>query len=171
MPLWSSWWPGKTGEITLPQRLQRRAEEIMSHDVLTAPADAPVGEVVRAMADRGMGCVVVVDQGRPIGMVLERDLLPLAVAEATPPAVALRELLHDEAHILAFVREMRKASASRVGEVMESPVQSVEAGMTLVEVAAVLEACGYREVPVVREGRLVGLITRADIIRALVEKP
>ena len=155
----------------MPQRLERRADEIMLRDVLTAPADAPVGEVVRAMADRGMGCVVVVDQGRPIGMVLERDLLPLAVAKATLPAMALHELLQDEAHILAFVREMRKASASLVGDVMESPVQSVEAGMTLVEVAAVLEAFGYGQVPVVRDGLLVGLVTCGDIVRALAEKP
>ncbi len=155
----------------MPQRLERRAEEIMSQDVVTAPANAAIREVVRAMVDRGKGCVVVVDQGRPVGIVLERDLLPLAVAEATPPALALRELLHDEAHILAFVREMRKASASQVGEVMESPVQSVEAGMTLVEVAAVLEAFGCEQVPVVRDGLLVGLITCADIVRALAEKP
>ena len=155
----------------MPHRLEQRAEEIMSQDVLTAPANAPIREVVRAMVDRGKECVVVVDEGRPVGMVLERDLLPLAVAEATPPAMALRELLHDEAHILAFVREMRKASASQVGEVMESPVQSVEAGMTLVEVAAVLEAFGCEQVPVLRDGRLVGLITCADIVRALAEKP
>ena len=155
----------------MPQRLEQRAEEIMSHDVLTTSANAPIREVVRAMVDRGQECVVVVDQERLVGIVLDRDLLPLAVAEATPPAAALRELLHDEAHTLAFVSEMRKASASQVSEVMQSPVQSVEAGMTLAEVAAVLEAFGYREVPVAREERLVGLITRADIIRALVEKP
>ena len=154
----------------MPHRLERRAEEIMSGDVLAVPANAPIREVVRAMVDGGKECVVVVDQGRPVGIVLERDLLPLAVAEGTPPALALRELLHDEAHILAFVREMRKASASQVGEVMESPVQSVEAGMTLAEVAAVLETFGYGQVPVVRDGQLVGLITCADIVRALAEK-
>jgi CBS domain-containing protein len=143
----------------------------MSHDVLTAPANAPIREVVRAMVDRGKACVVVVDEGRPVGIVLERDLLPLAVEEGTPPAVALRELLHDEAHILAFVREMRKASAAQVGEVMESPVQSVETGMTIPEVASVLEVFGCAQVPVVRDGRLVGLITCADIIRALAEEP
>ena len=155
----------------MPQRLERRAEEIMSPDVLAVPANAPIREVVRAMVNGGNGCVV--DQGRPVGIVLEWDPLPLplAVAEATPPAVALRKLLHDEAHILAFVSEMRKASASLVGDVMESPVQSVEAGMTLVDVAAVLEIFGYGQVPVVRDGLLVGLITCRDIVRALAEKP
>ncbi len=122
------------------------------------------------MVNGGKGCVVV-DQGRPVGIVLEWDPLPLAVAEATPPAVALRKLLHDEAHTLAFVSEMRKASASLVGDVMESPVQSVEAGMTLVDVAAVLEIFGYGQVPVIRDGLLVGLITCRDIVRELAEKP
>ncbi|MCH8902002.1 MAG: CBS domain-containing protein [Chloroflexi bacterium] len=153
----------------MPQRLERRAEEIMSPDVLAVPANAPIREVVRAMVNGGNGCVV--DQGRPVGIVLEWDPLPLAVATATPPAVALRKLLHDEAHILAFVSEMRKASASLVGDVMESPVQSVEAGMTLVDVAAVLEIFGYGQVPMVRDGLLVGLITCRDIVRALAEKP
>ena len=63
----------------MPHRLEQRAEEIMSHDVLTAPANAPIQEVVRAMVDRGKECVVVVDQGRPVGIVLERDLLPQAM--------------------------------------------------------------------------------------------
>ena len=66
---------------------------------------------------------------------------------------------------------MRKASGSLVGDVMESSVQSVEAGMTLVDVAAVLEIFGYGQVPVVRDGLLVGLITCRDIVRALAEKP
>ena len=124
------------------------------------------------MVNGGKGCVVV-DQGRPVGIVLEWDPLPLplAVAEATPPAVALRKLLHDEAHTLAFVSEMRKASASLVGDVMESPVQSVEAGMTLVDVAAVLEIFGYGQGPVRRDGLLVGLSNCRDIGREPAVEP
>jgi len=153
----------------MTEQLTVCAQDIMTKGVVVLRRDAPIAEAVKLLAERGAPCAVVVDdEGAPIGIITERDLLPRAVAKGeAPPAVALRQILRDESHTLDFVREARKADAFLVAEVMSSPVQCVDAQMTVGQAATVLEAFNVRQAPVVRDGRLIGLVTRRDIVRAI----
>jgi len=155
----------------MPERLNFRAREIMDKDVLVLPRDCPVAEAVRLMAERHTSCAVVVEEDKPIGIVSERDLLPLAVRlDEGPLGPVLRRILSDEAHIFQFLKDVRKADAEVVADVMSSPVECADADATLGQLAAMMETDGYRQLPVVREGRLIGLVTRRGILRALADR-
>ena len=155
----------------MPERLNIRAQDIMSRDVLTLIDDASIVDAVRLLLERGASCAVVVEEGDHVkGIVTERDLIPLAMKDVVPPGIALRQILQDTPHILDFLRELRKADASRIAEVMNSPVQCADIDMTVGQMADVMEAFGRRQLPVVREGRLVGMVTRRDVLRAIASK-
>ena len=156
----------------MPQRLSLRASDIMRADVLNLRPDTRIDEAARLLVEHESPCAVVTDnEGRPVGIVSERDLLPRAVWGTTVPAgLALREMLQDEAHIAEAVRDMRKAASALVTEVMSSPVQSVEVDVPIGQVAALMEALDYRQLPVTLAGKLVGLVTRRDIVRAIADR-
>jgi len=156
----------------MPERLKASAGAIMSRDVPTLARDASVADAVRLLLERGASCAVVVEEGNlPSGIITERDLLPMATEQGGGlPGLVLRQILQDERHILDFLQQARKAHASRVADVMSSPVQCADIDMTVGQVAAIMEAFDYRQLPVVREGRLVGLVTRHDIVRAIADK-
>ena len=155
----------------MPERLNFRAREIMDKDVLVLPRDCPVAEAVRLMAERHMSCAVVVEDDKPVGIVSERDLLPLAVRlDEGSPGPVLRRILSDEAHIFQFLKDIRKADANVVADVMSSPVECADADATIGQLAAMMETNGYRQLPVVQEGRLIGLVTRQDIVRAVANR-
>lgn len=145
----------------------------MRQDVLTIRGDASVSEAVRLLAERGSPCAVVVDEeGCPRGIITERDVLVLArVEDRAGLAAILRRMLEEEHHIFDSMRRLRQAAASsRVEEVMSTPVQCADVEMTLGQMADIMETFDDRQLPVVEEGRLVGLVTRQDIVRAIADK-
>lgn len=155
----------------MPERLKICAHEMMTADVPTVAGDASITDAARLLVERGASCAVVVEDGdRPVGIVTERDLLPLAMGHDVPPGPALRQILQDERHILAFLKQARKGRGRRVADLMSAPVHCAEAEMTLGQVAAIMEAFDYRQLPVVRDGRLVGIVTRRDVVRAIADK-
>jgi CBS domain-containing protein len=155
----------------MPERLNRRAEEIMSKDVLTVAPDTPVADVVRLLAERQASCAVVVsDDGRPEGIVSERDVLSLARTSDDRVAQVLRRMLQEEHHFFDSMRELRKAAATRVGDIASKPVVCAEAGMTVRQVAGLMERFDYRQVPVLRNGKVAGIVTRQEIVRAIADQ-
>ena len=145
-----------------------RAEEIMSQDVPTIAPQASLSTILQKLLISESPCVVVVDEEqRPLGVVTERDLLPLAMKGRYPPGAALRLVLQDEEHVLDFLQEIRKASASTARQIMTSPVRCVDADMNVADVAATMEAYDFRQLPVTRDGRVIGIITRRLLVRTI----
>ena len=111
----------------------------MTEGVITAPASAEVLSVARQMRDRGVGSVIVTDpEGAPAAMVTDRDLAVRVLADERP-------------------------SAEPVGEHASRPLVTGEPEMDLEEAAALMVRHRIRRLPVVAEGRLVGIVTLDDI--------
>ena len=142
--------------------------DIMSKPVVSVHPDTPLREVARLMLDKGITAVTVIDDnGAPIGIVSEGDLIHperaarearrqswLEVfAEGEPLAPELLDWLHSQAH-----------SARAV---MSAPVITVSEDTEVGEIARLLVAHQIKRVPVVRDGRLVGIVAREDLLRTL----
>ena len=139
----------------LPEQLTVR--DVMSHDPMTVRAESSLRDVARTLARTGLGALPVVDDDdRVLGMVSERELI--------------RHLLT----IQAFTGpDARVAAPPAIGtrtvrDLMSRQVLCVAPGQPLAEVASLMSNKDVDRVPVVREGRLVGFLTRGDIVRKLI---
>ena len=140
-----------------------QAREIMSTWVATIGAGNTVREAARVMAERGISGLPVLDEhDRVIGMVSEGDLVRRAeLGTETQGAWWLVALAAGAAS------DYRKTHGRAVRDVMTQPVISVRPSTPLAEVARLMHQRRIKRVPVIEEGRLVGILTRADLVRQL----
>jgi CBS domain-containing protein len=144
------------------------ASDVMTTDVVTVGPDASVAEVARLLVEHRISAVPVVDAtGRLVGIVSEGDLIG-RVETPTGRRAWWLELLTDPT---ALARDYVKTHGRRVTDVMTHPVVTVEAEASLGEIAGLLERRGIKRVPVVRDGRVIGIVSRADLVRALAVRP
>lgn len=142
-------------EYRLPEQLAVR--DVMSDRPLTVNADVSLKEVARTLVRTGLGALPVVDgEQRVIGMVSEREVI--------------RYLLHVQAFTGpdARVAAPLATGARTVRDVMTRQVLCVAPEQPIAEVASLMSNKDVDRVPVVREGRLVGFLTRGDIVRKLI---
>jgi CBS domain-containing protein len=142
-----------------------RARDIMTTDPITVPPDTPIEAVAALMADRGISGLPVVDaDGRLVGIVTDGDLMRRLSAKEDKPASFFAALLGATAdQAMAYAR----AHGRRVRDVMSTNLATVTEDATVEEVAHILETKRIRRVPVLRDGRLVGVVSRADLLRAV----
>jgi CBS domain-containing protein len=142
-------------------------EQVMTRDVITVTTDTPVGEVARILVEHSISGLPVVDaDGRVVGVVSEGDIL---VREAGHAAPSRRPL----ARLFGVGREAKAAQekivAETAGELMTSPAMTLEAYRTLRAAAEIMTANKVNRLPVVDEdGKLLGIVSRADLVRAFV---
>jgi CBS domain-containing protein len=138
----------------------------MTNAVLAVKPATTLKEVARLLVEnRISGLPVVDDEIRVIGVISEADLL---VKEQDPGAFEPSRL----DRIFGASEELRelraKAEARTAGEAMTSPAITIEASRSLHQAAGVMIERRVNRLPVVRDGRLVGIVTRADLVRAFV---
>ncbi len=121
----------------------RKIESVMTAGVVTVERDVPVEETIRRMAGPGISCIVVADEGRPAGIVTERDAARLVTA-----GIDLK--------------------SAPVEQVMSCPVLTVPAGTTVHTAALIMKREGVRRVVVTDEaGAIAGIVTQSNIVRGL----
>jgi CBS domain-containing protein len=144
------------------------AKDIMTSDVAFVTVDAHVSDVARLLIEKGISAVPVVDADyRPIGMISEGDLICSDELDRDARRqwwlAQLAEGQPLDPEFLATVQ----ANCRTVLEVMTAPVVSVAESAELGEIAQLIEQHKIKRVPVVRDGRMIGLVSRADIVRAI----
>jgi len=144
-----------------------QAQDVMTTVVATISADATVREAAKLMLERRISALPAMDdKDRVIGIVSEGDLAR-RVELGTDVAHSwwLRAFAEDAA------QDYLKTHGASVREVMTSPVVSVRKTTPLQEVASLLEKRRIKRVPVLEAGRLVGIVSRADLVRRLATLP
>lgn len=145
-----------------------KAADFMTRDVIAVRPDTPAREIAALLLKRGISAVPVVDDaGTPVGMVSEGDLLPRDESA--------REARHDWwLRLLAEGEELSPSFLSYVEhreqtarQIMSSPVVTVPITADIVEVAEVLITNRIKRAPVLDNGLIVGIISRADLVKAV----
>jgi len=142
-----------------------RAMDVMTSEVITVGEDASVQEAAKLMAEHAISAVPVVDRDkRVVGMVSEGDLLHRAETGTERQRSWWLEMV---ASTNQLAGEYVKSHSGVVKDVMTRDVISVTEDTTVADIAILLETNRIKRVPVLRDGRLVGIVSRANLVRAL----
>ncbi|MBO0737581.1 MAG: CBS domain-containing protein [Alphaproteobacteria bacterium] len=145
-----------------------RAVDVMTTDVITVDPDTTVQALAALLAERGIsGTPVVEAGGRLVGIVSEGDLLHRAEIGTARRHRERRRSWWLDHYASDLAREYIKSHGRTVKDIMTRDVVSVTEDIDLGEVAALLEAKRIKRVPVVRDGKVIGIISRANLVRAL----
>jgi CBS domain-containing protein len=141
----------------------------MTTKIVTVTPDTRVEAIARLLLERGIsGVPVVAADGRLVGIVTEGDLMRRPDIGTERHRGWWLWLFGDERERAA---EYARAHGSRADEVMTRNVVTVTEETTVGEIARLLEAHRIKRVPVVRGGRLVGIVSRANLLHGLAARP
>jgi CBS domain-containing protein len=142
-----------------------RAMDVMTSEVITVGENATVAAVAKLLADRGISAVPVVDpDNRVIGMVSEGDLLHRVETGTERRRSWWLEIM---ASTNQLAGDYIKSHSGKVKDVMTRDVISVTDTTPVADIAVLLETNRIKRVPVLRDGKLVGIVSRANLVRAL----
>jgi CBS domain-containing protein len=143
-----------------------KVRDVMTQPVVSVDAEAPISLAIRLMLQKKISGLPVVDAcGNLLGVVTEGDFLRRAEigTEHHPPRWL--EFLMGPGPL---ARDYVKAHGRKVAEVMTRDVKTVDEATQLKDVVALMERHHIKRVPVLRGKKLVGIVTRTNLLRALV---
>jgi len=144
-----------------------RAMDIMTTEVITVAPTTSVQEVAKLLSERGISGVPVVDaDNRVVGILSEGDLLH-RVETGTERTTRERRSWWLDSLASNQARDYVKSHARTARDVMTGDVISVDEMTPLADVAMLLETKRVKRLPVLREGKLVGIVSRANLVRAI----
>src|ERR1700758_3000493 len=142
-----------------------RAMDVMTSEVITVDENASVQSVAKLLAKHGISAVPVVDKdNRVIGMVSEGDLLHRAETGTERRRSWWLDLM---ASTNKLAGDYIKSHSVKAKDIMTRNVLSVVETTPVADIALLLETNRIKRVPVVRDGKLVGIVSRANLVRAL----
>src|ERR1700730_220782 len=145
------------------------ASDVMVCDVVTVGAEEAVSKAVQLLVDHDISALPVVDgERRVIGILSEADLLHREkigtekhrawwLEAVTPPSV--------------LALDYTKSHGRRVAELMSEDIISANEDTPLSELANILEKHRIKRVPILKDGKLVGIVSRSNLIQALASAP
>lgn len=116
--------------------------DVMVTDVKTARPDSSVREVVQKMNKFDVGSIVVVQERRPVGIITERDILRKILEPGLDPLVV------------------------KARQIMSSPIVAIQEDVSVEEAARTMTKRRIKKLPVVRGGKLIGIVTATDLVKS-----
>ena len=159
-----------TGELMK----KTKVKGFMTTDVITAFPNETVKEVVKKLADNDISGLPIIDEDNNVlGMVSEKDILRALKTESRtlslvfPSSHALGMTFEESFNYRELKEAMEELQNSKIEKVINRDVISVDENMTITEIASIMIHNNVNRIPVVKKGKLVGIISRGDIINAL----
>ncbi len=144
--------------------------EVMTTEVVSFGPDERVQAAAERLVEAGVDAGPVVDaEGRIVGMLSSTDLIVRESRLHIPTVISiLGATLELPGEKRRFDEDVEKALGATVAEVMSTEVESCSPDDTLETAATVMHEGNVSRLPVVEDGRLVGIVSRGDILRAIV---
>lgn len=148
-----------------------KAKEIMTGDVISVEEATPVREIGKILTEKRISGVPVLNkEGKLAGVVTEQDLLYKVARPYLPPHIELLGGIIFLEKPGEIDDELKKILGLTAKDVMTHKVVTVDEETDVEEVATLLVTRKINRVPVMKKDTLVGIITRADIIKAFVRQ-
>ncbi|QGT98740.1 hypothetical protein SYNTR_0147 [Candidatus Syntrophocurvum alkaliphilum] len=145
------------------------AKDIMTTEVITVGPEEKIDTVAKLLIDNKISGIPVVDEQRKLlGIITENDLMVKASELKVPFYLTLFDSFIFLENPIRFNNSLKKYVASLVKDAMTKKVYAVEENKDVKEVVEIMQKRRINRVPVVRDGELVGIVTRNDILKSLV---
>ena len=141
-----------------------QAADIMTPDVICAGPETPLAELVHLMLDNRISAVPIVANGQLVGIVSEGDLLRRAETGTEPRPSRWLELMTSSNRLAA---DYTRTHGIRASEVMTRDVVTVIDTTSMADIAQLLAAKRIKRVPVMRGDKLVGIVSRSNLLQAV----
>ncbi len=143
------------------------ARDIMTRDVITVKPETTLEELARLLIDKKIsGTPVVDDNNNMIGIVTENDLIRKNKRLHIPTVIRLFD-----AYVMlgskSMEKEVKSIAAITVDEIYTKEVVSIEEETSLDEIATIMAEQHIHLLPVLEEGKVVGIVGKADMVRAM----
>ncbi len=136
------------------------AKDIMTKNVVTVKKDTPVEEIINVLLTKGIsGVPVIDDENNLVGVVSEADLI-----YKEKSVLPISSYLNNKKK---FMKDYRKVFATKADEIMTANVITATEDTTVEELATVMLEKRIKRIPIVQNKKLVGIVSRADIIKTL----
>jgi len=144
-----------------------QAREFMTKEVVSVPPETPTREIARILLEHGVSAVPVIDRnGVAIGMVSEGDLLGRGEADRQARRDWWLTLLAEGQTLNPQFLASLGSTELTARDVMTAPVVRITETAEASEITRLLQEYRIKRVPVVRDGHVVGIVSRADLLRA-----
>lgn len=145
------------------------AADIMTKDVVTVKRETTVRELAEIFETRNFGSLPVVDdEDNLIGIVTASDLIEQGRSLHIPTVISLFDWVIPLQGERALERELHKMTAQTVGEISSPDVVTVSPSDPVSTIADIMSDRKLHAVPVVSNGKVVGMVARIDIIRSII---
>lgn len=156
-----------TNHVVEPMQDELKAKDIMVKDVMTVTEDQTVDQVIQLLMDHNISGLPVVDEdNHVVGIVTEGDLIYRSKKLEIPRYFTILDSYIFFDNTKKVEDQIRKMVGYRVKEIMTKEVIAVDIEDTVEDIATTMTRKNINRVPVTKEGKLVGIVTRRDIIRA-----
>jgi CBS domain-containing protein len=151
-----------------PEEGEELVRDIMTTPVITVHPEMGLKELVALFRDKRLGGVPVVnDEDELVGIVTEGDLMALDADVALPHYFEILDSIIYLGSRKKFEEQLRKASAATVGDLMTPAPFTVKPDDLARSAATLMSRHGFDRVPVEEDGKVVGIVSRHDIMKLL----
>lgn len=141
------------------------AQDIMTRKVVTVRSDSTISEAAAQMVRHSISAVPVVDDGLLVGIISEGDLVHRAeIGTAERSRSWWLTLFRDPS---TMAKEYARSHSRHVADLMTRTVRSVEEKASVEQIAELMDRARIKRVPVTRGGAVVGIVSRADLVKAI----
>lgn len=147
-----------------------KVRDIMTTDVVSVKRETTIRDLAELFTTRRVGSVPVVDQnGNLIGIVTESDLIEQDKSLHIPTVISLFDWVFYLESDKKFEKELQKMTGQTVGDIYVETVETVTPDTPVNDVADIMSSKKLHAVPVVEGRRLVGIVSRIDLIRTMIK--
>ena len=149
----------------------KKAKDIMTRNVLTVSLDTTVSELAELLTVNGINGVPVTDsEGSLLGVVTENDLIFQKKKVHIPTVLNILDSVIYLESPEKMKKEMQKITGTSVKDIYTKPVTTVEKDTPIDEIATIMAEQKIHTIPVIEDGKLVGVLGKGDIIKTLISR-
>jgi CBS domain-containing protein len=144
-----------------------KVKEIMANKVITIKRDTTIEEIAQILTDNNISGVPVMEGDHIVGMVTQKDLLYKDIEPRFPAIVEILGGIIFLNGVKHYREELKKLVATKAEDLMTSKVITVDEEEEIGKVAEIMVEKSVNRIPVVNNGKLTGIVSRADIVRSM----